>query len=212
MTKSIPQTIITVLTLILCLCSCETNNMIAEMSDIGPSPLHKLDIHFKIDSITEESEYQSTDYNYEMKQSLYSDYPQFFKDSPESFPIKITLKCERQYTASYRKVNPISRVMTLLFLIPPKKELNDRCTHIEISPSKPNDSKMFHIKADHKINVTNYTSLIYPIAWFLRESPAENIEIDHVIVSRPSEAFYRKYLSQKIVSELSKLKLEVLQD
>ena len=201
--------ILLLLTFTALICSCHTNNIVADISTINASPLQNLDLHFKIDAIEEDSDYYSTANNYEMKQYLYKTYPQFFKNSSDAFAIKIKITGADVRLKSFHNRNLFADLTAGLF---PNKKIDAQESKIEVSPAKPTESDMFHLKFTHYITMTCYMTSFYPTALMLREKKADNVEIDTTMRPKPSDKFYLKYVSQKIVSELSKLKLEVLKD
>ena len=185
--------------------SCVTNNIVADNPVVGSSPLKKLKLHFKINSVEEDSWYQKTKDSYAMEQFLYRNYPEFFKDSPQSLEIDIKLKGKD----GHREVDsPLLGLCTAA--IYPFKETSHRVTHIEILPSQNEYAKMFHISVRHKIKNTNYMSMLSPIAWMLSDDEGEDKQVNHSYHERATEEFHRKFVAKKIASELSKLTLEIL--
>ena len=186
--------------------SCTTNNIVADNSSVGSSPLEKLNLHFKINSVEEDTWYQKTNDSYAMEQFLYRNYPEFFKDSPQSLPIDIKLKGT---SGHHQQEYVLLALCTGLF---PIKETSHRVTHIEILPGQAEHAKMFHISVRHKIKNTNYISMFTPIAWMLSDDDGENKQVNHSVHERATEEFHRKFVAKKITSELSKLKLEIIND
>ena len=204
---------------IMSLFSCVSANLTADQSYVKESPLAPIKQAFKLDSvnITFSSTYQHYQQKQfedscgvtsaDLKQYLYTQHPEFFKDSELSFPINVNISVSMDH-----EMHGGFFVMYICTLgILPAKGSGQFNSTISISPASENLAQMFSLKTEHHIKQVTYVTAFSPIGWFMGDSPKEDNErLSHRFPQIPKEVYselYNKFVAKRIMQELSSLKL-----
>ena len=203
------------ITVLLSSFSCISNNVEAETSVVKASPLAPLNQSFRINKLIIQNKNNDTLQNLPytngftldgFQSYFYKNHPEFFKDSESSFPVDIRINVEATQKIHW---GFFCLYICTLSLLPSKQTLTVT-TDVSVTPALKNMSYMFNLNSKHLITNESYMTLYSPVGWFVgRRADKKNQRVSHGILP-PAEMYtelYNEYLSQRILQQLSSLKL-----